>query len=184
MLNRQAQRKKAVAFFEELPRFHETSGAPLNDAASRLVEGRLTEGNGSVSTLVARAKYLLGLPGDTRANDVPRVRIASGTWKYVLLAVDDSRGGKALLVRNQPDLAYHAEMADAARRELSALGGLKTLSVLGGGRIANPASGEIQVYGFSKTYGRCELCNKMAAELIRAAPEHRRRDVSWSNEGY
>eukprot|EP00908_Phaeocystis_cordata_P025525 Transcript_7977.p1 GENE.Transcript_7977~~Transcript_7977.p1 ORF type:complete len:293 (+),score=60.85 Transcript_7977:115-879(+) len=188
-VHRPAARAKATAIFNELPRFHDTTGEPLNAAAKRLVEGRLVEGGPpqDAEAPVARASYPLS-PSSGRgagdASEVPRVRIAPGTWKYVLLQAEDWRGRRALLVRNQADRSYHAEMADGARTELSA-SGLKALHVLGGGRIAHDAAARtISVYGYSKTYGRCSPCNQLAAELIRAAPAYRHFAVTWSNEGY
>ena len=143
----------------ELPRFHGTNGKPLNDAARRLVEGRLvgahSRGSPNASGLAVRATYPLGPPEGTGAADqVSRVRITQGTWKYVLLQAkaEDWRGGTSLLVRNQAALSYHAEMVNGARTELSALG-LKELRVVGGGHFAHDAAAQtISVYGFSKTY--------------------------------
>ena len=184
-VHRPAQFVSAVATLNEFPRFHDTTGKPLNDAARRLVEGRLIEGQADANGLAVRATYPLGPRGGTgAAEQVPRVRISRGTWKYVLLQAEDWRGGVSLLVRNQEDRSYHAEMVDGARTELSALG-LKELRVLGGGRIAhNAAAQTISVYGFSHTYGRCETCNRLAAELVRGVPLYRRFVVTWSNEGY
>ena len=184
-----AQREKARQIFDALPRFHDTTGAPLNAAALRLVEdGRVGGGTtaGGTGGPPARASFdLRASLGETHADQLSRVSIAAGTWKYVLLRVEDARGVTALLVRNQANKAYHAEMADGARAELSALGGLRSLAVLGGGRIAYDTSAKtINIYGYSKTYGRCGACNNLASELIRAAPEFRQYAVRWSNEGY
>ena len=60
---------------------------------------------------------------------------------------------------------------------------LSCLQVLGGGRlIVTPAIDSIQVYGYSKTYGRCEDCNNISAAMLREAYPGRR--VTWSNDGY
>ena len=59
----------------------------------------------------------------------------------------------------------------------------RAVQVLGGGRlIVTPAIDSIQVYGYSKTYGRCEDCNNISAAMLREAYPGRR--VSWSNDGY
>lgn len=183
-----AQREKAAAIFDALPRFHDTTGAPLNTAAHRLVqEGRMDGSTSSGSAdgpPPARATFDLQASGKAHADQLSRVKIAAGTWKYVLLRVEDVRGGHAMLVHNQPNKAYHAEMADGARTELAALG-YRSLAVLGGGRIAyNSIARTINVYGYSKTFGRCAACNRISSELIRAAPEFRRYAVRWSNQGY
>ena len=87
-------------------------------------------------------------------------------------------------MRDTPGLEYHAEMAEHAMR--TELHGLQSVKVLGGGRIAfeGAPARTISVYGYSKTYGRCEACNRQAAELLRASPEYGQFPVSWSNEGY
>lgn len=61
--------------------------------------------------------------------------------------------------------------------------------VLGGGRLrvqppvpGSAGRGRIEVFGYSKTYGRCESCNRQTAELLRRAyPDY---DTVWSNDGY
>ena len=160
-------RAKAAAIFDALPRFDDTSGAALNAAAAQLVEG--TGRN---------------LPRGGAAPPLPTLRaaeFADGLWKYVLLEVTDAGGASRRLARNYADLAYHAEMAkEATRREL---GGYPNVTVRGGGRVRfSAARRTIEIYGYSKTYGRCRACNKEAAALAEAS--YPGFAVTWSNEGY
>ena len=106
---------------------------------------------------------------------------ADGLWKYVLLEVTDAGGASRRLARNYADFAYHAEMAkEATRREL---GGYPNVTVRGGGRVRfSAARRTIEIYGYSKTYGRCRACNKEAAALAEAS--YPGFAVTWSNEGY
>ena len=43
-VRRPAQQRMAMASFMSLPRFHDETGAPLNEAAARLVQGKLEDG--------------------------------------------------------------------------------------------------------------------------------------------
>jgi hypothetical protein len=114
-----------------------------------------------------------------------------GSYKYVLLKVEDGEGGSALLVRGCPHIektkCKHANAAERARKELEARG-FRTM-VMGGGRITRHPSkkisikaGYVSIFGYSKTFGACEDCNKHACALIKSAfPDH---GVKWSNAGY
>ena len=115
-----------------------------------------------------------------------------GSYKYVLVRMEDIFGGQALLVRGCPHKeGTHCKHGDAfarAKTELE-LRGFKA-SVLGGGRITRHPSrhqkgqkeGYISVFGYSKTFGACEDCNKIACSLIKASFSD--YGVKWANEGY
>ena len=124
------------------------------------------------------------MPRGGAAPPLPTLRaaeFADGLWKYVLLEVTDAGGASRRLARNYADFAYHAEMAkEATRREL---GGYPNVTVRGGGRVRfSAARRTIEIYGYSKTYGRCRACNKEAAALAEAS--YPGFAVTWSNEGY
>jgi hypothetical protein len=115
-----------------------------------------------------------------------------GSYKYVLVRIEDIFGSQALLVRGCPHKeGTHCKHADAfarAKAELE-LRGFKATS-LGGGRITRHPSrrqkgqkeGYISIFGYSKTFGACEECNKIACALIKASfIDH---GVKWANEGY
>ena len=161
----------AAAVLERLPRFDNATGAPLNAAAIQL----LTAAHQSRRHVIEERSHL-------RVADYAAARIALGTWKYVLLEVEDSAGVRAALVRNTAGLQYHAEMAAEARKELH---GLLSVRVLGGGWIAFSGKPRtIHIWGYSKTYGRCGECNRRAAALIGASTVYAQYRVTWSNEGY
>lgn len=159
------QRTRAAALVEALPRFDDSSGNALNAAAARLMGGQTASGGG-------HALPIATLPG---------ARLAEGLWKYVLLEVTDADGASRRVARNFANLAYHAEMARKAMGgELAAF---SNVTVLGGGRIRfSVAKKRIEIYGYSKSYGRCRRCNQQAASRAEAAyPNY---SVTWSNEGY
>ena len=143
----------------------DTSGAALNAAAAQLVEGTGQVARGAQRRRCRRSAR----------------QVADGLWKYVLLEVTDAGGASRRLARNYADFAYHAEMAkEATRREL---GGYPNVTVLGGGRVRfSAARRTVEIYGYSKTYGRCRACNKEAAALAEAS--YPGFAVTWSNEGY
>lgn len=115
-----------------------------------------------------------------------------GSYKYVLVRAEDIFGSKALLVRGCPHKeGTHCKHADAFARAKTDLEmrGLKA-TVLGGGRITRHPSrhlkgqkeGYISIFGYSKTFGTCEECNKLACSLIKASyPDY---GIKWANEGY
>lgn len=115
-----------------------------------------------------------------------------GSYKYVLIKMEDNFGGKALLVRGCPHKeGTHCKHADAfarAKADLE-LRGYRAV-VLGGGRITRHRSrhtkgqkeGYISIFGYSKTFGACDDCNKLACNLVKASyPDY---GVKWANEGY
>ena len=81
----------AAKVLDSLPRFDDETGRPLNQAAEILLrddDGTRRAGAGSAQKL----------------DDVPSARIANGTWKYVLLEIEDSEGRRRTLVRNTAHL--------------------------------------------------------------------------------
>jgi len=115
-----------------------------------------------------------------------------GSYKYVLVKMEDKEGASALLVRGCPHKeGTHCFHDDAYKRTKTDLEGRGyKASVLGGGRVTrHPARksksgklGYISVFGYSKTFGTCAECNKVACVLIKQAlPDY---GVKWANEGY
>jgi len=56
----------------------------------------------------------------------------------------------------------HVDNFEALRREVKNTGA--AVKMLGGGRLTNDGT-NINIYGYSATFGRCETCNKIAAEV-------------------
>lgn len=115
-----------------------------------------------------------------------------GSFKYVLVQMEDSSGDSALLVRGCPKSegthCKHHHAFSRAKAELELRGFVA--KVRGGGRItrhpsrhrAGQKEGYLSVFGYSKTFGECADCNKIACTLIKAAyPDY---GVKYSNEGY
>ena len=141
---------------------------------------------------------------------IPLVSIhAAGTFKFVLLRVaaasssigtggQEGREGREgveglhedqdeweLIVRSADDIDLHADLFEAAKREVSWSHPRAQVSLLGGGRLKRDVAGAkegISVYGFSATFGRCARCNEITAAILRK--NFPGETVAWSNEGY
>ena len=122
-----------------------------------------------------------GAGGGGALEGVPEVDIAEGTWKYVQIRLRGGGGSEKTVVRNTAGLPYHPDMYDHAMRALRPLGISGT--VVGGGRIAHdPGARTVDVYGYSKSFGRAAGCNERSADIIRRnLPGY---TVTWSDEGY
>ena len=154
--------------------FDDETGAPLNEAATRLVEraGGGTAGAGAGAGAAAGGRLAALAP----------VSIAPGKWKYVAIELTDSLSGATKrIVRSYEGLSFHAHAFEHAMKEPGAAGSKGR--VIGGGRIVyDPSARTVSVYGYSKTFGRAKGCNEHSAGLIEAAmPDC---TVSWSDKGY
>ena len=152
-------------------KFDDETGAPLNKAA-RDILARHSEGVPTTSG---------GAAGGAEAFDALNVvDVAAGTWKFVLLEVElgDRR---RQIVRALEGLKFHAENYDVVASLLKPFG--MRVRVVGGGRITrDDATKAVQVYGYSKTFGRSPGCNERTAAILREnLPGY---DVTWSDSGY
>lgn len=163
---------------ELVPNSDHAQNAPVQDERSR--------GSDKRDRSKTIESYFVNFGG--RVVDIDK----EGSYKYVLVRMEDLFGNKALLVRGCPHKeGTHCKHADAfarAKAELE-LRGFKA-TVLGGGRITRHPSrhqkgqkeGYISIFGYSKTFGTCEDCNKQACSLIKASyPNY---GIKWANEGY
>ena len=110
---------------------------------------------------------------------------AAGRFKFVLVEV--SVGDQwSYLLRSHHEVDYHADLFEATKREIRARLLKGKVAILGGGRLFRPEGkpGEIFLYGFSATFGRCQPCNEIAAAMIRTSLGLTDEQVTWSNEGY
>ena len=147
-------------------RLYDENGAPLTERAKKLfMQG--SEGK-SCENEVCEASFL---------GDIPAVKIANGKWKYVLIDLSQEGEYMGTIVRSYAGLDFHAEMYERAMVELSGMEG----RVRGGGRVIR-SENAIEIYGYSKTFGRCANCNKEASKMIQK--EYPNANVKWSNEGY
>lgn len=113
----------------------------------------------------------------------------SGSFKFVLVHAKDKNGDGAYVVQGCPHKSKTCKHPDAARtvRHSLARYGLQG-TVLGGGRITrhhlkhSEKAGLISIFGYSRTYGRCEDCNRKVCDFVAAAyPDY---VVRYSNQGY
>mmetsp|Transcript_3871 Transcript_3871/g.4710 ORF Transcript_3871/g.4710 Transcript_3871/m.4710 type:complete len:335 (+) Transcript_3871:217-1221(+) len=116
---------------------------------------------------------------------------STGSYKYVLIEATDFRGDKTLMVQGCPvelgNKCKHPVAAQIIGDALKQYG--MEIKVLGGGRItrhglkkAKRKEGLISIFGYSKSFGRCDDCNERACALVAAAfPDY---VVRWSNQGY
>lgn len=99
-----------------------------------------------------------------------------GSYKYVLIKIEDSFGKSALVIRSCPKKdgtkCKHPDAFKKAQMELQAKG-LKA-TCLGGGRITRHPSkhlsikaGYVSIFGYSKTFGKCDTCNRDACVLVK-----------------
>jgi phosphohistidine phosphatase len=161
-----------------IPRFCERTGEALNAAALALVRE---------ATSAERVEQNAGkLPEGSILKKVPIVKLAPGTWKYVLIQLTaDGEDGAIVVVRSYAHCAFHADNFAACMREVKEeLGGKGVRGrVLGGGRVRHePESKRAFVYGYSKTFGRTPGCNERAAVIIER--EFDGYETGWSDDGY
>lgn len=166
-------------------RFDEETGAPLTEEAARLVAKATctaaTHGAAAEPGGAATGSAVAVPPGGQELASVAPVVIAPGKWKYVQIELRDDGGATKRVVRSFAGRKFHADMFEKAMQELEPLG-LRG-AVIGGGRIEyDDAAMAVQVYGYSKTFGRAAGCNELSASLIsQALPECK---VTWSDKGY
>jgi hypothetical protein len=166
-------------------RFDEETGAPLTEEAARLVAKATTatpSRHDAAAAAAASVAAVAAAPvGTQELASVATVAIAPGKWKYVQIELRDGGGATKRVVRSFTGRKFHADMFEKAMQELEPLG-LRGV-VVGGGRIEyDTAAMTVQVYGYSKTFGRAAGCNELSASLItQALPEC---TVTWSDKGY
>ena len=164
----------------------DATGAPLNDAArSILEEAKATIAKSSAASSKSSSKAFISEDA-ARAilAAIPDVDLATGEHKYVQVIVSVKGAPKGVskpIVTSTAGLMYHPDMYDAAMKKLKPLG--ITGRVVGGGRInLDHGAKTASVWGYSKSFGRAEGCNKRSAEIIgRFHPDYR---VTWSDDGY
>ena len=164
---------------DERARFSDVDGAALNAAARDILRKQ-----GS-----ARRHHAAGSGGDAGGsrqdvilNSIPAVQIHSqGRFKFVLIEASNGTTRRHLL-RSKEGIEFHADVYSRALQLELEPRGLSGL-VLGGGRLVHdPQHKKLEVYGYSKTFGRCAWCNEHVAAMLRK--HYPSYSVTWSNEGY
>ena len=166
--------ESGTSAYSEQALFDEVTGVALNERAERIVAEATGGGHEQDSACAAEAATLA---------DVPVVQIAEGKWKYVQIELTTRSPAATLrIVRSYSGTRFHAEAFEKAMAELRPRMDVKG-RVVGGGRIVlRSATRTIDVYGYSKTFGRSPGCNEHSADLIRAAYDG--FAVTWSDKGY
>lgn len=116
---------------------------------------------------------------------------SSGSFKYIMAQITDSEGTSALVIQGCPSsLGKKCKHFEAAEHLKSSLRPYEIkMKVVGGGRItwhglrkSKRKLGVISIFGYSKTYGVCEECNKKACDIVyKQYPDY---VVKYSNQGY
>ena len=163
----------------ERARYSDVDGTALNAAARAVLRKQ-----GS-----ARRQHAMGGGGDAAGNrqdgalsEIPAVDIHGlGRYKFVLIEASNG-SSKRQLVRSKEGIEFHADVFSRALQHELEPRGVSGL-VLGGGRLVhNPQRKRLEVYGYSKTFGRCAWCNERVAAMLRK--QYPAYAVTWSNEGY
>eukprot|EP00070_Physeter_catodon_P015578 XP_023973486.1 uncharacterized protein LOC112062758 [Physeter catodon] len=117
---------------------------------------------------------------------LPRVLIADGTQKYVLIRISPEQNpnkhleSSIYLVRGDPAVEYHYQCALDTMKELETMGAEG--EILGGGRIeCRMKEKEVEIYGHSYQFGRAD--HAVTAQLIKDAFGSDFQ-VSWGDYGY
>jgi len=120
-----------------------------------------------------------------RFDEIPIADIdPSGTFKYVLIKVEDKAGARSKhVVRGYTFAEYHADIYQKAKGEILSDG--IECAVEGGGRIKHippkdAVKGELVVYGYSIAFGRAD--HEIAVECLRA--KYSDYNITFNNEGY
>eukprot|EP00241_Pyramimonas_parkeae_P007702 CAMPEP_0114234484 /NCGR_PEP_ID=MMETSP0058-20121206/5734_1 /TAXON_ID=36894 /ORGANISM="Pyramimonas parkeae, CCMP726" /LENGTH=158 /DNA_ID=CAMNT_0001346167 /DNA_START=208 /DNA_END=681 /DNA_ORIENTATION=- len=154
----------------EEARYCEETGAPLNDAARRIVELAT-----QVTPVQSRSEEDTTSGEDVLAG-IPSVELAHGKWKYVAIDISSRGGGTKRVVRSIANIKFHAQTFESTMNRLRPLG--IEGRVVGGGRIEfYPETKTVSIYGYSKTFGRAPGLNENSAKIIEGAfPDY---NVQW-----
>ena len=114
---------------------------------------------------------------------IPNVTIAEGTHKYVLItALLPGSNERQHFVVSRRNASYHRNAAEPYVQKLEK-SGYKSISVLGGGRIAlDTKKRSISIYGFSYGFGLAD--HALSKSVVEKDPRWKDYEISWSNEGY
>jgi len=114
---------------------------------------------------------------------IPNVTIAEGAHKYVLItAVLPGSNERQHFVVSRRNAAYHRNAAEPMVEALER-SGYKSISILGGGRIAlDTDKRSISVYGYSYGFGLAD--HALSKSIIENDQRWKDYEVTWSNEGY
>ena len=121
---------------------------------------------------------------DAPYNQIPRVEIAPGAHKYVLISAHTPTDPpeKRWFVVSKHGAQYHANAAEPFVDRLEGAG-YRDIRVTGGGRINyQPDERIINIFGYSYGFGLAD--HKLSKKVVEEDGRWVGYAVDWSNEGY
>jgi len=114
---------------------------------------------------------------------IPAVDLAEGKWKYVQIELTAPGEPQKRVVRSAR-VGYHPEVYELTMNSLArSHGPVVRGTVIGGGRIVyDPSARTVDIYGYSKSFGRAKGCNERSAQIVRDNLPG--VEVTWSDKGY
>jgi phosphohistidine phosphatase len=114
---------------------------------------------------------------------VPKVQIANGAHKYVLVEAANNNKAKEYFVISKRGASYHQNAAEPLVHQLEQSNHYHAIRVTGGGRIALDESQQtIRVFGFSYGFGLAD--HQITKQVIQSDPRYQDYEITWSNDGY
>ena len=138
----------------------------------------------AAATGAAPAPATAGDDADAPYNQIPRVEIAPGAHKYVLISAHAPTDPpeKRWFVVSKHGAQYHANAAEPFVDRLEGAG-YCDIRVTGGGRINyQPDERIINIFGYSYGFGLAD--HKLSKKVVEEDGRWVGYAVEWSNEGY
>ena len=138
----------------------------------------------AAATGAAPAPATAGDDADAPYNQIPRVEIAPGAHKYVLISAHAPTDPpeKRWFVVSKRGAQYHANAAEPFVDRLEGAG-YRDIRVTGGGRINyQPDERIINIFGYSYGFGLAD--HKLSKKVVEEDGRWVGYAVEWSNEGY
>ena len=156
---------------------HTTSAEDQANVAA--LKARLEGTGGGAGAAAAEAD-----DADAPYNQIPRVEIAPGAHKYVLISAHAPTDPpeKRWFVVSKHGAQYHANAAEPFVDRLEQAG-YRDIRVTGGGRINyQPDQRIINIFGYSYGFGLAD--HKLSKKVVEEDGRFVGYAVDWSNEGY
>ena len=159
---------------------HTTSAEDQANVAALKARLEGTSGEGSSSGVAAAENGAADAPYDL----IPRVEIAPGAHKYVLIVghTPTDPPEQRWFVTSKSGAKYHANAAEPFVHRLEEAG-YRDIRVTGGGRINyQPDQRIINIFGYSYGFGLAD--HKLSKQVVEEDGRFAGYSVDWSNEGY
>lgn len=163
---------------------HTTSAEDQANVAALKARLEGTGGGAPVDTAKAPDAAADDDDADAPYNQIPRVEIAPGAHKYVLISAQAPTDPpeKRWFVVSKHGAQYHANAAEPFVDRLEGAG-YRDIRVTGGGRINyQPDERIINIFGYSYGFGLAD--HKLSKQIVEEDGRWVGYAVDWSNEGY